>query len=526
MSAATQFPAVRDYSNDPRYRAIFEAAEIGIAICRLDGRILEANPALCRMLGYSPQELADAHASLFHAEIGGQPHSADFSSDQLGALMRNESECFRLEKRYQRKDASEFWGSVTVSLARDARRQPAFLIATLADATDRRRVEEHLREAGKMEVIGRLAGGIAHDFNNLLTGILLYCDLLSAGLDGTTVNFEDGNGARGSENGSLRCDQQEAGEMGAGRLEAGPLEIGPLNTGPSDAGVCDHHLAEHGLSNDDPSNHDLSNRDPSSNDLPKIDRSLNRDLQRRDLCEHVNQVRMAGEQGAALTHQLLAIARQQAAEPRPILINEVVASIENLLRRLLGEQIELVVALDSAAGPVLADRAQMGQVLLNLVLNARDAVPQGGKIWLLTRSGDFPNAGSAASSTAESHSDLSSISLSTSSPNSGSKAASSSGTNSKSRESRRAVSVMVKDNGSGMNAETLQRLFEPFFTTKELGKGTGLGMATVQRIVAETGGRIVVESMEGRGTCIEVFFPAIELSDEELQSRSSTLGAT
>jgi PAS domain S-box-containing protein len=99
MSAATPFLAARDYNNDPRYRAMFEAAEIGIAICRLDGRILEANPALSRMLGYSSEELAEAHAGIFHAEIGTQPYSADFSSDQLGALMRNESEWFRLEKR-------------------------------------------------------------------------------------------------------------------------------------------------------------------------------------------------------------------------------------------------------------------------------------------------------------------------------------------------------------------------------------------------------------------------------------------
>ena len=137
----------------------------------------------------------------------------------------------------------------------------------LADATERKRVEEHLREAEKMEVIGRLAGGIAHDFNNLLTGILLYCDLLSAVL---VWRADDWNGG----------------------LESGGLE-------------------------------------PS------------------ELCQHVEEVRMAGEQGAALTHQLLAIARKQAAEPRPILINEIVASTENLLRRLIGEQIELVLLLDS-----------------------------------------------------------------------------------------------------------------------------------------------------------------------------------
>jgi PAS domain S-box-containing protein len=466
MSAATQFPAGRDCGNDPRYRAMFEAAEIGIAICRLDGRILEANPALSRMLGYSPQELAEAHAGVLHAEIGRQPHSADFSSDQLGALMGGERDWFQVEQRYQRKDGSELWCSLTVSLARDARRQPAFLIATLADATDRRRVEEQLREAGTMEVIGRLAGGIAHDFNNLLTGILLYCDLLSAGLDNSSWKVDNGNGLSGNQQRPLRDEEPGNDELG----------------------------------------NDASGNDASESDRVQIGASGNPAVQRSDLWQHVNQVRMAGEQGAALTHQLLAIARRQAAEPRPVLINEVVASTENLLRRLLGEQVELVVALDSAAGPVIADRAQMGQILLNLVLNARDAIPEGGKIWLMTRTADFPTADSPGNSGADLCNNLPPASAC----NAACDAIADSATKSGSAEARRAVSLLVRDNGCGMNAETRQRLFEPFFTTKDPGKGTGLGLATVQRIVAEAGGRIAVDSAEGHGTCIEVFFPEIE----------------
>jgi PAS domain S-box-containing protein len=293
---------------------MFEGAAIGIGICQLDGRILEANPALSGMLGYSQQELAGTHAGELYPErcreggreIGREGHPDNFLPDErlLGELMRGERGSFEIEKRYRRKDGSELWGHLTVSLGRDARREPAFLIAMLADATERRRVEEHLREAEKMEVIGRLAGGIAHDFNNLLTGILLYCDLLSAGL--------------------------ESGELASGGFD------------------------------------------------------------RSELCQHVEEVRMAGEQGAALTHQLLAIARKQAAEPRPVRINEIVASTENLLRRLIGEQIDLVTSLDSDAGLVLADPAQMRQILLNLVLNARDSMPQGGKITLSTRAGEFP----------------------------------------------------------------------------------------------------------------------------------------
>jgi two-component system cell cycle sensor histidine kinase/response regulator CckA len=426
MNVVTQFPAARDYERDLRFRAMFEGAAIGIGICQLDGRILEANPALSGMLGYSQQELAGTHAGELYSEhrheigceSGHDIYPDNFSPDErlLGELMRGERGSFEIEKRYRRKDGSELWGHLTMSLGRDARRQPAFLIAMLADATERRRMEEHLREAEKMEVIGRLAGGIAHDFNNLLTGILLYCDLLSAG-----------------------------------------LESGALNN----AGVAGGGVASGGF-----------------------DRS--------ELCQHVEEVRMAGEQGAALTHQLLAIARKQAAEPRPIRVDEIVASTKNLLQRLIGEQIELVIMLDSGAELVLADPAQMRQILLNLVLNARDAMPHGGKITLSTRAGEFPRANFPSEFPCEMSGEASS------------KAAPGS--------ARRAVSLVVKDNGCGMDAETRARLFEPFFTTKNPGQGTGLGLATVQRIVSESGGMIEVESEPGRGTRIEVFLAAIEAS--------------
>ena len=438
MNVVTQFPAARDYDRDLRFRTMFEASAIGIGICQLDGQILEANPALARMLGYSQQELTGTHADELYPgrgrevshevgrEVGREIYPNNFSADErlLGELMRDERGSFEIEKRYRRKDGSELWGHLTVSLGRDARREPAFLIAMLADATERRRVEEHLREAEKMEVIGRLAGGIAHDFNNLLTGILLYCDLITAAL-------EKGRFASVEMPGSVFASTE---------------------------------------------------------------------LERNELCQHVEEVRMAGEQGAALTHQLLAIARKQAAEPRPVLVNEIVASTENLLQRLIGEQIELLIMLDSGAGLVLADPTQLRQILLNLVLNARDAMPQGGKITLSTRAGESPKAKVPGELSSEFPGDVP-----TEAPgkvrshvNPGS--------------ARRAVSLVVQDNGCGMDAETRARLFEPFFTTKKPGEGTGLGLATVQRIVSESGGMIKVESEAGSGTCIEVFLPAVESS--------------
>ena len=354
-----------------RFRAMFEAAAIGISICSLDGRMLESNPAVTRMLGYTREEL-----------VGMDPrelHPGDFQPDEtlLAELMSGARDSFELDKRYRRKDGTYFWGHLNVSTVRDSDHQPVFLIAMLEDTTERRRVEEQLREAEKMEVIGRLAGGVAHDFNNLLTGILLYCDLISSAM-------EPGNRLR----------------------------------------------------------------------------------------QHVEEIRLAGEQGAALTQQLLAIARKQVPQPRPILINEVVASTENLLRRLVGEQIELVTVLGANLGQVLADQAQLRQVLLNLVLNARDAMPNGGRITVSTRAKNFPG------------------------------------------DSQPAITLSVEDTGSGMDAATRDHLFEPFFTTKKSGQGTGLGLATVRRIVDESRGVIQVESEPGRGSRIEVFFPLVNAASE------------
>jgi two-component system, cell cycle sensor histidine kinase and response regulator CckA len=421
----SQFPAIDNYDRHLRFQAMFQSAAIGIGICHLNGVISEVNPELSRLVGYSNAELAGTHILGLDPQGGKIEHknrlengggvSAGFSHDGhlLAELLQGKRDSFVIEKLYVRKGGSELWGHLTVSLGRDLSHQPAFLIAMLADATERKRVEAHMREAEKMEVIGRLAGGIAHDFNNLLTGILLYCDLLSAGLGG------NGFAKRGLAR------KSERGELVKGRSEA------------------------------------------------------------NELCQHVEEVRLAGEQGAALTHQLLAIARKQAAEPRPIAINEIVASTNNLLRRLIGERIELVTVLDAEAGRVLADPAQLRQILLNLVLNARDAMPKGGTITLSTRVAEFP------SNVSREISDL------------------------QAGTARRAAALMVKDNGQGMDAATRARLFEPFFTTKDPGYGTGLGLATVQRVVSESGGTIRVESEVGRGTSIEIFLPSLTASIEK-----------
>ena len=373
MDAALKFRATASHLASPReslrercFRTMFETAPIGLAVCRLDGQIVEANAALARLLGYERTETTGIKL---------------LTPGWLDGLLRGERETFAAESGWQQRDGPQFWGRLSATLARNARGQPESLLVVLEDVSKRREMEEHLRQAEKMEAIGRLAGGVAHDFNNLLTGILLYSDLLLA-------------------------------------------ELEPEN-------------APH---------------------------------------RYVNEVRLACEQGAALTHQLLSVARKSGSGRQAAGINEVVAGTENLLRRLIGEQIELITSLDAAADSVMADAGSVRQILLNLALNARDALGRGkvwgGKIRISTRIADVPGGGSNGD------------------------------------PRPRACLLTVEDTGCGMSAEIRSHLFEPFFTTKKDGEGTGLGLGTVQRIVRELGGKIEVASAPGSGTRIEVFLPA------------------
>jgi signal transduction histidine kinase/CheY-like chemotaxis protein len=194
--------------------------------------------------------------------------------------------------------------------------------------------------------------------------------------------------------------------------------------------------------------------------------------------EAIEEVRGAGDRAASLTRQLLAFSRRQVLQPRDVDLNEVIADMSRMLERLLGEHLELELALDPHAGLVVADPSQVEQVLMNLTLNARDAMPDGGRLRIET--GRIENA--------DVDGDLPPGSWAT---------------------------LAVADTGDGMDEETLRRVFEPFFTTKEPGKGTGLGLSTVYGIVEQSGGRIAVESAPGRGTTVRIALPAAAVTVTE-----------
>jgi PAS domain S-box-containing protein len=251
-----------------------------------------------------------------------------------------------------------------------------------------RETEAQLRQAQKMEAVGRLAGGVAHDFNNLLTVIRGYSELL------------------------------------LGRL------------GPHDA-------------------------------------------MRKDMEE----VKKAADRASGLTRQLLAFSRRQFIAAKVVDLNALVANMDGMLRRLIGEDIvELCAELDPVAGAIKADPGQIEQVIMNLVVNARDAMPKGGRLTIETRN---VTIGTGAR--------LDAVGV----------------------EPGSYVLLAVRDTGHGMDAETRSHLFEPFFTTKEKGKGTGLGLSTVYGIVKQSGGSIVVESAPGRGATFRIYFPRVEQEAKE-----------
>ncbi|MBA3346405.1 MAG: response regulator, partial [Gemmatimonadales bacterium] len=347
----------------------------------LDDRWLKVPPMLCRLLDYGEEELLRMRLDdVIH------PEDLESGATQRRRLVQGEARSFDLEMRCLTRAGRTIWMYLNCSVVQDVHGRPLYFLAYLRDITDRKSLEDQLRQAQKMEAVGQLAGGIAHDFNNLLTAILGHGELLLA-------------------------------------------EIGP--------------------------------EDPRRADVTEITRAAHR--------------------AAALTRQLLAFSRKQVLQPRVINLNAVVNDLAAMLRRIIGEHVSLELLPDSSLGYVYADAGQLEQVITNLIVNARDAMPQGGTLTLRTA-----NVHRHESPDWEGRDHLVGGAL---------------------------VALSVTDTGIGMDDWILAHLFEPFFTTKELGRGTGLGLATVYGIVRQSGGQIQVRSQLNVGSTFTVYLPQVQGAD-------------
>ena len=369
--------ALRD--SEARYRALVEGSIQGLSIHR--GFAIEfANASLAAMFGYAgPPELIGRDLRVLVA-----PDEIPRVEGYAAACQEGGPAPPRYEFQGVRRDGTLIWVETLMSVT--SWRHGTALLATFVDVTERKRLEDHLRQSQKMEAIGRLAGGVAHDFNNLLTVI-------------------------------------------SGRAQIELLR--PELSGPS----------------------------------------------RRN----IDLIAEAASRASTLTKQLLAFSRKQVLQPRVLDVDIVVARMEPLLRRLIGEDIDLVTATEPGLGRVRADPGQLEQVVLNLAVNARDAMPRGGRLTVETANAELDEA--YARQQADVHPGP-------------------------------YVILAVSDTGVGMDAETRAHLFEPFFTTKGVGEGTGLGLATVYGIVKQSGGHITAYSESGRGTTIKIYLPRVEAASE------------
>jgi len=372
------------------FRLITENAEDLITVVDRQGNRLYESPGYYKF-GYS------------HEELQKNPIDDQIHADDREKIAAARKETFengvgpRVEYRFRRKDGQWRILESSGSPIRNHRGEIEKIVLVSRDITERKlaeelllRQDEQLRQAQKMEAVGRLSGGIAHDFNNLLGVVIGYSESI-----------------------------------------------------------------EQQLAPDDP------------------------------LRKSAEEIRKAGERAAALTHQLLAFSRQQVLQPRLLDLNVVVSDLGTMLRRLIGMHIDLKLKLARQLGPIKADQSQVEQVLVNLVVNARDAMPEGGKLLIETSNLEVGETL------------IETFPFLRPGPH---------------------VQLAVSDTGIGMDADTQRHIFEPFFTTKSPGKGTGLGLATVYGVVKQTGGAVIVESEPGKGSTFKIFLPRAE---EAVASTSS-----
>lgn len=363
-----------------KLQAIFDATVDGMLILDDKLRYTDANPAACKILDRTREEIVGK-------EIGAFSGNARETKERIQKILQQEVASGAADIRLSNGSILQLEYTVKKGIL------PGIHLVVIRDVSERKRLEQQFQQSQKMEAIGQLAGGVAHDFNNMLTVIRGYCELLQKQLP------------------------------------------------------------------------------PTSEYRRYADTILN-----------------ATDKATLTTQQLLAFSRRQVIQAREIQLNNVVQDVGKLLQKLIGEDVQLRILLAEDLGTVIADAGQMGQVLLNLAVNARDAMPNGGAILIETQNVRVDET------YARTHLKVAPGDY---------------------------VMLTFTDTGCGMSPEVLSRIFEPFFTTKAAGKGTGLGLSTVYGIIEQAKGAVYVYSEPGEGTSFKLYFPRIDKPLESARKEKS-----
>jgi two-component system cell cycle sensor histidine kinase/response regulator CckA len=477
-------------SAEERYRLLFERSLAGVIRTTLDGKILDCNDACARIFGYASREELIA-SSITNRCV----HPED--QEVFITRLKREKSLTNYEHYVQRKDKSPAWllGSAHLVDGKDG--APAVNEETLIDITTRKKAEEIFRTAFNANpepiTIATISEGRYIDVNESFLRVTGYSREEVIGRTSLELKFWERPEDRSRlieilwEHGFVRdleityltksgeqrvaLDSAELVEV-AGQecliailrdvTEQKSLEKQLRQTQKMEAiGQLSGGIA-----------HDFNNLLGVIIGYSEI---LEERLPQGDpLHKECGQIKKAGQSAASLTRQLLAFSRQQVLEPRLLDLNAIVLNVEKMLQRLIGEHIDLRTTLDPALGSIKADQSQIEQVIMNLAVNARDAMPQGGKLMIETANVELD----------EDYARLHPPQL----PGA-------------------YVLLAVADTGMGMDMETQSHIFEPFFTTKEVGKGTGLGLSTVYGVVRQSGGHIWVYSEPGQGTTFKIYLP-------------------
>lgn len=346
--------------------AINQSAE-AIVIMDLEGYIQYVNPAFSSVTGYEPQEAVGQNLAI----IKSGKHDDMFYSNIWKTIESGESWNGRIINK--RKDGVFYTAESAISPVKDPGGAIEHYVVAIRDVSEQVELEQHVRQAQKMDAVGRLAGGVAHDFNNILQSILGFSGILMSELEEGSSQYED-----------------------------------------------------------------------------------------------VSEIRKAARRAGDLTRQLLTLSRKHNVEYSLQNLNEIISRNEKMMRRLIGEHIEFVFDFDPGLKTVRADLSQIEQIILNLFINARDAMPEGGRLTVRTTNVEVEPADASDSGQ---------------------------------------ICLEVQDTGHGIREDVKQHLFEPFFTTKQVGEGTGLGLSVVYGIVQQHGGHIEVSSRVGEGALFKVFLP-------------------